>query len=297
MIKLLLTKEVEVTWWNDRKLYEKKGYEFTKRKDKFKVKIGDLELGSNIKVDVLCDYCLENGKETISSVIYRNYTKSLKNSHLINKDACWDCRHKKEVELNLINYGVKSPFSLDDVREKIKNTNTERYGTEFVLNNKDIRAKINYTVLIRYGVSCIFKTKEIIESNTGENNINWKGGVTSDNNKDRNSPEYKEWRLTVFIRDKYTCQCCGKIGGYLNAHHIFCFSDYPELRFIVENGISLCKSCHSQTIQGSFHQLYGTHKNNYEQLKQYIEQKTGGEWDWVYIPQIIYPQVTKQSML
>ena len=43
----------------------------------------------------------------------------------------------------------------------------------------------------------------------GENNGKWEGGITPVNAKIRNSTEYRDWRLTVFERDNYTCQYCG----------------------------------------------------------------------------------------
>jgi len=82
---------------------------------------------------------------------------------------------------------------------------------------------------------------------SGENNHNWKGGVSLKNQQVRHSIEYKLWRKAVFIRDEHTCQKCRKIGGELNADHIKPFSLFPELRFAINNGRTLCVECHRKT--------------------------------------------------
>lgn len=84
----------------------------------------------------------------------------------------------------------------------------------------------------------------------GEKNRHWKGGITPINEKIRKSIEYRLWRECIFKRDNYTCTCCKekeKVSGRLEAHHIKPFAQFPELRFAIDNGQTLCKECHKKT--------------------------------------------------
>ena len=85
-------------------------------------------------------------------------------------------------------------------------------------------------------------------SHKGKNNPAWRGGTTQ---RSLNTKEYKEWRATVFARDDFTCQGCGIIGGYLEAHHIKEWVNYSDLRFEVSNGLTLCETCHNLTKKGA----------------------------------------------
>lgn len=82
---------------------------------------------------------------------------------------------------------------------------------------------------------------------SGPNNHNWRGGTSSENDKIRKGASFRIWREQVFDRDDYTCQICGEKGGILNADHIKPFSLFPELRFELSNGRTLCKKCHMKT--------------------------------------------------
>jgi hypothetical protein len=81
----------------------------------------------------------------------------------------------------------------------------------------------------------------------GKDNPHWKGGITPINLAIRASMEYKLWRRAVFARDKWTCIWCGQVRGNIEADHIKPFAFYPELRFAIDNGRTLCHNCHMST--------------------------------------------------
>ena len=74
---------------------------------------------------------------------------------------------------------------------------------------------------------------------------NYKGNPTSESRKVRGSIENRLWRESVFARDHWNCQNCGT-NGVIHAHHIKPFAEHPELRFAIDNGITLCIKCHKQ---------------------------------------------------
>lgn len=96
------------------------------------------------------------------------------------------------------------------------------------------------------------RAKQKANARRGENHPQWKGGVTSAYKTIRKSSEYIAWRTAVFERDHYTCQICGLKPGMgkrvdLQADHIKPFAMYPELRFELTNGRTLCIPCHQNT--------------------------------------------------
>lgn len=86
-----------------------------------------------------------------------------------------------------------------------------------------------------------------------EKNPNWKGGITDESQVIRHSDEYLKWRSLIYKRDKYQCRICNsKVGNNFNAHHSFSFALYPELRFDINNGVTICKKCHKL-----LHKIFG----------------------------------------
>lgn len=87
-----------------------------------------------------------------------------------------------------------------------------------------------------------------------EKHWNWQGGIGKVNLKERGRIEYRLWREAVFKRDNWACIWCGIrfIKGVtgrvlLEADHIKPFALYPELRFAIDNGRTLCRECHLKT--------------------------------------------------
>lgn len=79
----------------------------------------------------------------------------------------------------------------------------------------------------------------------------WRGGVSAENRRARASMAFREWRQAVFERDKFTCQHCGAHTGCghrveLHPHHIQPFATVVELRYVVSNGVTLCRTCHDR---------------------------------------------------
>ena len=104
---------------------------------------------------------------------------------------------------------------------------------------------------------------------SGENNGNWQGGITPEHMAIRASTDYLVWRRYVLDRDGDTCQCCGNTEfGILEAHHIYNFADYPDLRLETNNGITLCYECHI-----GFHKEFGTRNNTPKQLEEFVNKR------------------------
>lgn len=88
---------------------------------------------------------------------------------------------------------------------------------------------------------------------TGVNNPRYVDGKSRLLN-DRNRPGLVYWRNSVKRRDGYKCVMCGVNGleeckccgnkPELHVHHIKNWKDNPDLRFDVNNGVTICAKCH-----------------------------------------------------
>jgi hypothetical protein len=133
---------------------------------------------------------------------------------------------------------------------------------ETYLCRKDIRKYCSKKCVSNSRVAVRLPKERVKKSaigHSGERSHWWKGGVTEKNKLIRGSFEYKWWREEVFKRDDYTCSFCQKKGVFLHADHIKPFSLFPELRFDLQNGRTLCVPCHksTDTFAGKIRKKYG----------------------------------------
>ena len=283
---MLLNQKVTLKWNSKiKKHYVDLGYIYTKMGDEFLVDINDLTKGSNARVRVICDYCKneyicdwhsyyrlkqkDNNKDCCSNIdcIEAKSKESLMIKYGVDCAFKLNSIRQKIYDSNLKKYGCKNPFSSELIKEKIKETNIKKYGVEVPTQNPEIQEKAKKTCLEKYGVSN-YGAKYSFE-HKGELSPSWKGGVKH-HRVERSTYEYRYWRTSVFERDLYTCQCCGIKSGNgkrveLNAHHINNWKDNEDLRYCIDNGITLCNICHM-----SFHSKYGKSNNNKQQLNEFL---------------------------
>ena len=138
---------------------------------------------------------------------------------------------------------------------------------KYICNCGEIRYTTLDTVMHNKINSCNLCKGEKL---SGKLHHNWNGGITDENVRLRNSKRGRKWRRDVFLRDNFTCQKCQCQGKELNAHHIKNFSTNEELRYELNNGITLCRDCHIDSPD-SFHRIYGTKENTKEQLEEFLD--------------------------
>lgn len=62
-------------------------------------------------------------------------------------------------------------------------------------------------------------------------------------------PLQKEWRMEVKKRDNFSCRIAdNNCDGRLEVHHILRWSEFPELRYKINNGITLCHAHHPRKV-------------------------------------------------
>jgi len=141
-------------------------------------------------------------------------------------------------------YWKKTKLS-EEHKRKISNTIKEQHRNllNYAMNNKKHSEETK---------------RKMSLARRGEERYNWKGGMSTLNKQIFLQYKYRQWRSDIFSRDNFTCQYCGKTD--VEAHHIKQFNlilkenniktveqaENCEELWNINNGITLCKSCHKK---------------------------------------------------
>ena len=82
---------------------------------------------------------------------------------------------------------------------------------------------------------------------SGENHPRWIRDrmLLKDDRRDRGGQLSRDWGKRVKDRDGWKCKISNQdCEGRMEAHHILGWTEYPELRYEINNGITLCHAHH-----------------------------------------------------
>jgi 5-methylcytosine-specific restriction endonuclease McrA len=103
--------------------------------------------------------------------------------------------------------------------------------------------------------------------NKGENTYNWKP-ETADLKRQRTTSRMKKWKKFIKERDEATCVKCNEVKTIMHSHHIHSYKLYPELRYDIYNGVTLCPDCHIE-----LHSIYGKLECDSDSLIEFLDRE------------------------
>ena len=197
---------------------------------------------------------------------YENKCKACRNKNRLKyENICLTCGNKFKSQKKEANYC--SP--------KCRPQNKRiRYKVKCSICGKE-KEVINYKIEHQKDFYCSNECQNVGYSlkYSGENSARYNSNLTpEEREKGRKyigKESYSKWRIKVYEKDNYTCQCCGKkINGDGIAHHKDGWNWCIDKRLDVSNGVTLDKKCHKE-----FHNKYGFANNTKEQYEEFILNK------------------------
>ena len=163
------------------------------------------------------------------------------------------------------------------------NINDDKFS--YLHQNGKFYTKTTYDCLCRCGRRVLIPPEGLLSGNNKscgclkiektklrirEKHPNWKPEISDEVRMKRRqdkTPLYTEWRKAVYKRDGYKCKLCGK-KGKINAHHIDGWNWAVDIRYAIQNGVTLCagkkRGCHDR-----FHKEYGKGDNTRYQFNDF----------------------------
>jgi hypothetical protein len=290
--KKLINKNIEILY-NEKiyvfyiEKYEKQRLEIEYNNKKYNILTGNLlkfKIGSIVgsfvhKYDI--NYAKNIFKNHDYILLEKTYIDSKRKMKGVTKDGYYIfiCIDKLKQGRTPCLFGNGNPFTIENIKLWLKNNNK----TFELISNKFVGQKEKLQFYCNIHKKHFYMTLDNVlqekgcercgyESYSGENHYNYNPNLTNEERElGRNyigANSYDYWRTSVFKRDDYTCQCCGKTKCKINAHHLDGWNWCIENRVDINNGITLCEVCHKE-----FHLIYGKGDNTKEQYIEFIENK------------------------
>lgn len=87
------------------------------------------------------------------------------------------------------------------------------------------------------------KSQHLMHENSFCNKKCYGEFVRHDKTDKRGRVVEQEWREKILEKDNFECKKCGS-REHLQAHHVYSWLNYPKKRLEINNGVTLCRSCH-----------------------------------------------------
>lgn len=216
-------------------------------------------------------------------VILKDTDKRTKHREIIS--LCWcECGNIFETVKRNVKRGIVQSCGCGRSKDLVN----KRFEKIVVISKTENRSKYNNSVIWKCKCDCgkeiFLSTGELLHPNRkscgcfkenmiqsckkrGGKNHHWYNHSLTDKDREesKNRPERYEFYKKVFDRDNYTCVVCNKRGGDLNAHHLNSYHWDKDNRDNIDNGVTLCKTCHNE-----FHKIYGQKFNTKEQFENFL---------------------------
>ena len=235
---MLVKEKINVKIKNKRQLYSlnKNGIKGLVG-DVVEMLISELPIGSHEIIQIKCDNC---GK--LKDMQFNNYyrsTNGLTEEYYCKNKECVNIKRTLNIRKK---YGVDNVFQLNDVKEKIKETNLERYGVENPQQNKKIKEKTEATNLERYGFRNQFQCN-LIKEKIKETNLERYGVEYPQQSKEirsKYSTLHKsskvENELLLFIKNNYDSEIVSNSKKIILGYELDIY--IPDLKLAFEfNGL------------------------------------------------------------
>ena len=221
------------------------------------------------KLDFQCK-CGNTHSITLAAAKYFDYNLKCKECSFKNKISLSNERGDKAI-IAFFSH-LKQEFICVSQRKKIiEGREVQKTKVRFKCSCGNTTEK-NWSDLLRGQAvlcrECIVK----FQYKKGKEHPRYNPSISDEERETRNrGNEFVIWTKQILIRDKFTCQLCGKRGTKLSVYHLFNWAHYPKERYNLSNGISICKEHHIEFHSKEFHskEFYGKGNNTPEQFFEY----------------------------